>query len=32
MFRHTPVEFDELETETVNGKRYYKTPSGAKYP
>ena len=32
MFKHTLVEFDELESETKNGKRFYTTPDGNKYP
>ena len=32
MFKHTLVEFDELESETKNGKRFYITPDGNKYP
>lgn len=31
-FEHKGVQLDELETEQVNGKRYYKTPTGNKYP
>ena len=31
MFNHiNPPELQELETETINGKRYYVTPSGKK--
>ena len=30
MFKHTLVEFDELESETKNGKRFYITPDGNK--
>ena len=33
MFNHvTPPELQELSTETVDGKRYYLTPEGKKYP
>lgn len=33
MFIHTtPPEIQELETETINGKRFYVTPDGKKYP
>lgn len=33
IFTHVkPPELQELETETVDGKRYYITPSGKKYP
>ena len=33
MFNHvTPPDITELETETVNGKRFYLTPDGRKYP
>lgn len=33
IFTHVkPPEIQELETETVDGKRYYVTPSGKKYP
>lgn len=33
MFNHTkPPEIVELETETIDGKRFYVTPSGKKYP
>lgn len=33
IFTHVkPPELQELETETVDGKRYYVTPSGKKYP
>jgi len=28
----TPPDIQELETETVDGKRYYKTPDGKLYP
>jgi ATP-dependent exoDNAse (exonuclease V) beta subunit len=31
-FIHTPIEVQELTTETVDNKRLYKTPTGAKYP
>lgn len=32
MFKHTLVEFDELETITEDKKRFYLTPDGNKYP
>jgi len=32
MFKHTLVEFDELETITEDKKRFYLTPEGNKYP
>jgi|TARA_R110000851_G_scaffold117647_2_gene244541 penicillin-binding protein-related factor A (putative recombinase) len=32
MFKHTLVEFDELETVTEDKKRFYLTPEGNKYP
>ena len=33
MFNHvTPPALKELLTETIDGKRYYVTPSGKKYP
>ena len=31
MFTHTDFEFDEIETEQINGKRHYVTPKG-KFP
>lgn len=31
-FTHTPVEFTEMNTRDVNGKRWYETPSGVSYP
>ena len=31
MFKHTLVEFDELETITEDKKRFYLTPEGNKY-
>ena len=32
MFTHKPVEITELETKTVNRKRFYLTPDGKMYP
>ena len=32
MFKHSLIEFDDLKTETINGKRHYVTPEGNKYP
>lgn len=32
LFEHDLIEFKELESEMVDGKRYYKTPTGEKYP
>ena len=32
MFTHTPVEIPELETKTVDRKRFYLTPEGKMYP
>ena len=32
MFNHMNVEIPEIKTETINGGRYYVTPSGEKYP
>ena len=31
-FNHVPVSLPELETKTVDRKRYYVTPEGAEYP
>ena len=31
-FDHKPFEFKELESEMVDGKRFYNTPTGEKYP
>jgi len=28
MFKHKDIQFDEVETVTLNGKRHYKTPKG----
>ena len=32
MFNHEFVEIENLKTEEINGKRFYVTPSGYKYP
>ena len=32
MFTHKPVRIPELETKTVNRKRFYLTPEGKMYP
>ena len=32
MFTHNPVEIPELETKTVDRKRFYLTPEGKMYP
>lgn len=32
VFEWNEVEFDDLESVTEDGKRYYKTPTGEKYP
>lgn len=32
MFNYTPIEFDDLQTVTIEGKRYYQTPEGNRYP
>ena len=32
MFNHVNVNIDEIKTETINGGRYYVTPTGEKYP
>ena len=32
IFNHKPIQFEELETVTINGKRHYVTPEGKKYP
>jgi len=32
MFNHVNVNIEEIKTETINGGRYYVTPSGEKYP
>ncbi len=31
-FNHVPVSLPELETKTVDKKRYYITPEGEEYP
>lgn len=31
-FKYEPYEFEKLNSETLDGKRYYKTPDGKKYP
>lgn len=31
-FKHEPIEFEELVTESVGGMRHYKTPTGELYP
>jgi len=32
MFEHVDIDISEIKTQNVDGKRYYVTPSGAKYP
>lgn len=32
IFEHKHIEFQELETVTIDGKRHYVTPEGKKYP
>ena len=32
MFTHKPIEIPELETKTVDRKRFYLTPEGKMYP
>jgi hypothetical protein len=32
MFNYTPIEFDDLQTVTLDGKRFYLTPDGNRYP
>ena len=32
MFTHKPVQIPELETKTVDRKRFYLTPEGKMYP
>ncbi len=32
MFKHTLIDFDELETVNQEGSRYYITPDGSRYP
>ena len=31
-FKHKPVEIEELSTQTINRKRFYRTPEGKLYP
>jgi len=31
-FNHVSIEIPEIQTETINGGRYYVTPTGVKYP
>ena len=32
MFEHVDIDISEIETQNIEGKRYYVTPNGAKYP
>ena len=31
-FTHLGIDIPEIKTETIDGKRYYVTPTGEKYP